>query len=196
MTRKNTPKKGLTRTKYSITGVKNPGSKPGKWNSDRCRQGFELALLGATDAQMAEVMGVHLCTIEYWHRTKPAFHQIVSEGKMIADAKVAVSNYKRACGYEFVEETREYMTTKEGIEVLVSRKEVTKHIPGDTTAAIYWLGNRQRGLWQSVNKTEHSGNVSIVHHQPLDLSIFNESEQKMLKSINEKQLPVDGVRSN
>ena len=195
MTRRPTKQYQLTR-KTKKNGVRNPGSLPGKWDSDRCRQAFELALLGATDVQMADVMGVHLCTIEYWHRTKPEFDQIVKEGKLIADARVAQSNYKRATGYEYIEEHRKYATTKEGIEILVSRKEVTKHVPGDVTAQIYWLGNRQRGLWQSVNKTEHSGNVSITHHQPLDLSMFDKSEQKMLESINRKQLPVDGVRSN
>lgn len=184
-------KKKLIRTKLPVQRVKNPGSKPVKWNGDRSRQAYELSLLGLTDEQMANVMGVHLRTLEYWYRTKPAFERKVKEGKDLADARVARSLIERACGYSHPDV---HIVKSSDDKIIITP--ITKHYPPDTTACIYWLGNRQRALWQSVNRTEHSGNVGITHYQPLDLSIFSEKERKLLESANTKQLPIDGIRNN
>ncbi len=182
--------KKMIRTKHSVKCVKNPGSKPAKWNTDRTRQAYEMALLGLTDEQIAQVMDVEINTIHYWKRTKPEFMRVLKEGKSLADARVVKSMFERACGYNHPDV---HISNYQG-EITITH--ITKHYPPDTTACIFWLGNRQRALWQSVNRTEHSGNVAITHHQPLDMSIFTKKEQEVLNSINTKQLPIDGIRSN
>lgn len=63
--------------------------------------------------------------------------------------------FKRAVGYEY-EEVRE--ETKNG--VIIKRIVTTKHIPGDTTAQIFWLKNRKPDYWGGGN--EFSGEKTEV----------------------------------
>lgn len=60
------------------------------------RQVYELSLLGMTDAQMSEELGVSTRTFNRWKNTHESFCQSLKEGKTIADAKVAHSLYEKA----------------------------------------------------------------------------------------------------
>lgn len=71
----------------------------------------------------------------------------------MADANVAFKLYDRAIGYSYTETQN---IIKGGI--LVESKETIKHIPADTTAAIFWLKNRQSAKWRDKQNVEVSGN--------------------------------------
>lgn len=45
---------------------------------------------------------------------------------------------------------------------LVVTKEITKEVPPDTTALIFWLKNRQPKNWRDKQQIEHSGNSDFV----------------------------------
>ena len=151
-----------------------------QWNSDRVRQVKELALLGATDKQMAGVMGINVQTLDYWKRTKPIFAESLREGKMEADAKVAAALYKRATGYKTIDY---HFSSFKGD---VTKTKYVKEIPADVIAAKTWLTIRQRELWADIMRTE-SKNTQI-NITKLDLSGLSTAELLLAKKLGLTQL--------
>lgn len=151
-----------------------------RWNKDRPLQAFKLALLGATDKQIADVMGVDINTLDYWKRTKQSFREMLNEGKMKADAEIAASFFKRARGYTYKEERTVMVKGKP----LTST--VTRHVPADSWAAHKWLSLRQREKWADVQRTEiMQTNVNIMK---LDLTGLSTEELMLVKKLGLKQL--------
>jgi len=82
--------------------------RPSKYNPEHHpKSAFKLALLGATDKEMASIYEVEEKTINNWKKEFPEFLQALKDGKDEADSKVAKSLYKRALGYDFEEITEE-----------------------------------------------------------------------------------------
>lgn len=118
------------------------------------------SLLGATDKEMAEFFGVTERTLNQWKKSHPEFLQSLKKGKNIADANVASKLYNRAIGYEFEEKHFEIKQPKKNVPPeLVEAKRIKKHVPADTTAAIFWLKNRQPEKWR--DKKEVDANVNL-----------------------------------
>ena len=81
----------------------------------------------------------------------------LKKGKEIADYEVENALFKRAIGYTVKEEIVEIMPN--GDEKI---KTIKKHIPGDVTAQIFWLKNRQRSKWRDKQDIEiQDNNISI-----------------------------------
>jgi hypothetical protein len=155
-------------------------SRPTQWNEDRTRQAFRLALLGATDREIAGVMGVDVCTIEYWKRTKPDFLEALNQGKLEADSRVAESIYRCAVGYEWEEE--QAIAYKGEVTIV----KVKRRKGPDAWAGMKWLNIRQRSRWADVSRTEVTQtNVNI---NKLDLSGMTVEELELIKSIGLKQI--------
>jgi hypothetical protein len=124
-------------------------------------QARKLALLGLTDEEMAAFFGVEVRTLYNWYNEAPAFFQAVQEGKIVADANVADSLYKRATG-EIVEIEKAYRNKTTGeVEVV----KVKQYIPGEPGAAFNWLKNRRSSQWR--DKREVSGDpenpLNVIH---------------------------------
>lgn len=147
-----------------------------RWNDSRPREAFRLALLGATDKQIAEFFECNVQTVDYWKRKKPAFAKALRAGKMEADAKVAESFYKRATGYDVTENKVVY---KKGEPIVV---EVTRHIPADPWSAHKWLSTRCRDSgWADVQKHEIlNTNLNITK---IDLSGMTWEQLKVIKEL-------------
>ena len=103
---------------------------------------FKYCLMGATDARLAEFFDVTEQTINNWKKDFPTFFESIKRGKVKADAEVASSLYGRANGYEYVEVRDE--ESEQGIKKVVTKKQMAS----DTTAAIFWLKNRQPKQWR------------------------------------------------
>ncbi|WP_294591612.1 helix-turn-helix domain-containing protein [uncultured Bacteroides sp.] len=112
------------------------------------------ALLGATDDEMADFFGVSKQTLNKWKKDYPEFLDSLKKGKSIADANVASRLYNRAIGYD-CKATK--FATAEG--KITDSKEYIEHYPPDTTAAIFWLKNRQPEKWR--DKKELDANVNL-----------------------------------
>lgn len=109
--------------------------------------GRKLALLGATDKEIAEFFDISESTLNLWKTKHPEFSESLKAGKLMADASVADRLFHRAMGYEHDE-----------VDIRVIDKEVVmtpirKIYPPDTTAAIFWLKNRQREKWRDKVET-------------------------------------------
>ena len=84
--------------------AKHAGGRPTKYKPEYNVLAYRYCLLGATDVDLAEFFGITEKTVIGWRKDYPEFLQAVLDGKVIADAKVAESFYKRAIGYEHPED--------------------------------------------------------------------------------------------
>lgn len=130
---------------------KNKGGRPSKFDTLDLRKVKTLAERGWTDAEMAAFFDVHVDTWHEWKKAHPEFSDSLKNWKAEADAKVERSLYERAIGYEHPEDK---IFNHEGVPLVVP---TVKHYPPDTTAAIFWLKNRQPGEWRDKVDHEHSG---------------------------------------
>lgn len=152
--------------------------RPTQWNEHRTLQVYQMALLGATNAQMADMMQVSVKTLEYWIRTKPEFRERLMEGRAPADARVAESLYKAAVGYDYEEDV---VTNCRGV-VTVTR--VTKHQPGNPWAMWKWLTARQRILWSDTQQAREIHNTLNINN--IDMSELTTAELTLLRKLNQK----------
>lgn len=142
--------------------------------------------------ELAEILEVNIGTVEYWWRNIPEFKEAVKRGKEQADVRVVESLYKRALGYEY-EETRQVTGINRNGQKYHYTTRTKKRVPADTTAAIFWLKNRQRRYWADTHRMEHSG--TIEHHH-MDLEDLTSQEKSLLKSITKKRLRQQAIASN
>ena len=130
----------------------NKGGRPTDYKEAFNDQVFEMALLGLSDVQMSNIIGISEVTFNAWKHKHPEFLKSLMRGKEDADGKVAKAMYKRALGLTIIEEA----LTKDG-QVVQLRKE----LPPDTPAAKHWLANRQRKLWAN------NGENTMYTNEPL-----------------------------
>lgn len=125
--------------------------RPSKYKPEYAQQAFKLCLLGATDKQMADIFGVTVSTLNLWKLEHDEFSEALKNGKDRADAEVASRLYSRALGYSHPDVK---ILQYEGEPIIVP---ITKYYPPDTTAAIFWLKNRQKANWRDKQDHEHTG---------------------------------------
>lgn len=122
--------------------------RPSKYKNEFPEQARKLCMLGATDKDMAEFFEVGESTLNRWKTEYPEFRESLKGGKLMADASVAESLYKRATGYEHPEDD---------IKVVAGEIVITptiKHYPPDATSMIFWLKNRRPDLWREKQKPD------------------------------------------
>lgn len=129
---------------------------PSTFKPEYAEQARKLCLLGATDKELADFFEVVESTINKWKLDHIEFSESIKKGKEHADAEVAEKLFKRALGYEHAEDDIRAVNG----EIIITP--TTKHYPPDTTAAIFWLKNRQKDKWRDKQEIEHSGEVSLI----------------------------------
>ena len=135
-------------------------NKADKW------QGEEKLLLlegwardGLTDEQIAENIGISVRTLYRWKKLNCQICHALKKGKEVADRQIENALFKRAAGYDYEEVKEEYQNGE------LTKKVVTKkHIPGDTTAQIFWLKNRRPEYW--------GGGNAFIYEQVNDVQIY------------------------
>ncbi len=127
------------------------GGRPSLYRPEYPEIARRLALLGHTDEELAEVLGVNPDTIYEWDKVHPEFSEIRARGKVIADAEVAASLHQRAVGYSHDDV---HITTYQGD---VTQTPIVRHYPPDTNAAALWLSNRQGDKWKLKSSTQQLG---------------------------------------
>jgi hypothetical protein len=116
--------------------------RPSKFKPDMVEQARKLALLGATDREMADFFEVAESTFYLWKLEHPELSEALKVGKEAADGRVEQSLYRRALGY-----------SHDAVKIIQVGGEVVnapyvEHYPPDTTAAIFWLKNRRPAEWR------------------------------------------------
>tara|TARA_R110002020_G_scaffold70727_3_gene183438 strand:+ start:1376 stop:1885 length:510 start_codon:yes stop_codon:yes gene_type:complete len=131
---------------------KSNAGRPTDYKIEFNRQAEKLCLLGSTDKDMADFFDVSESTINLWKQKHPEFSESIKRGKISADANVASRLYKRAIGYEHDEDK---IFNNNGEPLIVP---TIKHVQPDTTAAIFWLKNRQPKMWRDSQNIDHTTN--------------------------------------
>jgi hypothetical protein len=124
-------------------------ARPSKYKEEYAAQVYKLCLLGATDKELADFFNIDEATLNLWKEKHQEFSESLKKGKFEADATVASKLFHRATGYEHPE-----IITASFQGIITDTKEVIKHYPPDTTAAIFWLKNRQRDKWRDKQEVE------------------------------------------
>lgn len=156
--------------------------RPTRYHHSLVERAYKLALLGLRNEDLAVAFGVAEGTINDWLAKHEEFREAVKRGRAEADAQVAHSLYHRAVGYSCPEEK---ILVIKGEPVKI---ETIKYYPPDTTAAIFWLQNRQKEFWRDVRHHRISGEDGgpIKHEHAIvdiDLSDLTDEELEMLEKL-------------
>lgn len=125
--------------------------RPSKYKPEFAAQAAKLCALGATDAQLADFFEVAVSTINLWKVQHPEFSESLKIPKSSADERVEQSLYRRAMGYEHDE------VDIRVVEGQIVQTPIRKYYPPDTTAAIFWLKNRNPDQWRETKAVELTG---------------------------------------
>lgn len=125
--------------------------RPFKYKKNWDKIARNMRMLGYSQEEIAEVIGVSTQAIRDWLVTYESFARAWEEGGPIADAKVTRAMYKRAVGYSHPDV--KIFHGLDGTTVVP----FTKHYPPETPAIQYWLGNRQPKLWKSLSSVALTG---------------------------------------
>lgn len=111
---------------------------------------------GLVDEQIAHNMGIATGTLYEWKNKYPEISEALKKGKEIVDIIVENALLKRALGYQYTE------VTEEDGDLGHKVKKVTKHMPPDVTAQIFWLKNRRPDKWRDGNGQKVDSSRGIV----------------------------------
>lgn len=172
---------GETSNNATSNEVKRTVGRPTAYQSSYAEIAKKLCLaFGATDAQLAEWVGVCEKTVNTWKSTHPEFLQSIRQGKAFADANVARSLYERAIGYNHPDV---HICIWQGKAIITP---ITKHYAPDVGAGKYWLNNRQPSCWSNQVGVEVSQTSTKVAVEQLD-QIYEAGMQKVKQQKEEIQ---------
>jgi hypothetical protein len=123
------------------------------FKEEYCEQAAKLCALGATDIEIADFFEVNIATLYRWKIQFPSFCEVIKVAKEAADTRVERSLYQKALGYE-QDEVKIFMPANSAEPVYAPFR---AKIAPDTTAAIFWLKNRQTAKWRDIKAVELTG---------------------------------------
>lgn len=137
-----------------VPKIKRTRGRPSEFDEEYVPEAVAMAAAGATDAEIAEGLGIDRSTLRRWFLAYPQLNAAVKAAKDAIDRRVERSLFKRA-----VED-------------------------GDTTAHIFWLKNRMPAEWRDRKETEIIVPDTSTGDEPRDargaalaaLALFNEAQ--------------------
>ena len=150
--------KAAVSTQTTPQNEKRTRGRPSRYQGEFAEQAYKLTLLGATDADMADFFDVGEATINRWKQAHQEFRESIKRGKVVADASVAESLFKRAMGYSHPEDDIRTVSVGGGLSQIVITP-TTKHYPPDPAAMFFWLKNRQPDKWR--DRIEHQADITV-----------------------------------
>lgn len=146
--------------------------RPTKYHSRMVKQAYDLcSIFGADDKSLASFFKTSVTSLNNWKKRYPEFLVSIKKGKYEFDSQIVEKALlRRALGYNYVEKTRKSMRPQviSGVDVVIITKEVTKYVPAEVKACIFWLKNRQPERWReksgmSVNARRHEDWLEELH---------------------------------
>lgn len=133
-----------------------------------------LARDGLTDELICKKIGIGARTFYEWMERFPQMAQAIKKGKAPVDIQVENALLKRALGYDYEETITEVEELAGGHQKKHIRK-VTKHMPADTTAQIFWLKNRKPERWRDkIEQVQTVGNELLESLMQLERRAKND----------------------
>ena len=131
---------------------------------DRRAHGY--ALLGHTNDEIAELIGIDRNTFAQWQVDHPSLNKALHAARYDAHVALVKAMHRNAKGFRH-RETKLHVVGGE-----VKKTEITKAYAPNQQAAQFLLTNRLGAQWQDRKAVEHSGNVSLsalladLHKEP------------------------------
>lgn len=165
-----------------------PGS-PSQWKADYTRMIFWFALSGMTDAQMANCIGCSIHTVALWKRTHPDFLRAYQAGKEEAVAEASYNMFRRACGFEYMEEkliptkVKHFDDNGKLIkeETEIKRVECRKYALPNVTALDKFLKAKKPEVWGDKSVVDHIGNVN----HSIDVKNLSKKQLKLMQKLQQ-----------
>ena len=107
---------------------------------------------GLTNEQIAKNIGISRKTLQEWINKYSDIRDALKKGKEVVDIEVENALLKRALGYEY-EEVKTLIEEVDGKKKKKVEK-VTRHVPADVSAGIFWLRNRKGLVWSNRDAVE------------------------------------------
>ena len=99
-------------------------------------------------------MGIHISTLYDWMNRFPDISDAIKKGKAPVDIQVENALLKRAKGYTVTETIEEMYRDPETNKITSQHiRRITKEIPPDVGAIVFWLKNRKPGRWRDKIET-------------------------------------------
>ena len=128
-----------------------PGrGRPTKYQPAHAEQARKLALLGLSDAKIADFFGVAESTLHLWKREHSDFSECLASGKERADAEVAATLFQTAIGGQRIVEVREESDSKGNI----IQRRIIRELPPNVGAQKYLLACRHPDKWRESLRLE------------------------------------------
>src|SRR6266851_4820019 len=154
----------------------------------------KLALLGATEAEMADALNINVSTLSNWMDKHSEFSRAIESGKVQADAEVAERLYSRATGHSHAA-VKIFMPA--GADAPVYAPYVEHH-PPNVGAAKVWLYNRQPDRWHDKREVNHTGTIEhrlsqMTYEERLkDAQELGERVRRVLREAEERGQIIEG----
>lgn len=132
------------------------GIDPSKYSKAFDRRCHDYALLGASDEEIAELLGVHRETFVTWTVEQPSLARALARARVDAPARVVKSLHRAANGFSHKETRLNVVGGK------LKTTEVTKRYAPNVAAAQFILANRASKHWKDTKVVEHSGRIDLA----------------------------------
>jgi hypothetical protein len=134
-----------------------PAGRPSPYKSEFARIAARLCRNGATDIEVADILGISVRTFYRWCLLHDEFTAAVRVGKDAADDRVERALYQRAVGYDYTAE--KIVMPKGGGPVVMFN---SAHVPADVRAALHWLAIRRPKPWARLPEPPGPDIASII----------------------------------
>lgn len=151
--RENDKRKASEPPRAGSTEYKIPPGRPSKYKPGNDVMVQKLRLMGAGSTVIADFFCVNEDTLVEWRKQFPEFDDAWNLAGDFADGVIAHSLYRKAMGYEH-EAVKIFYDSKTG--EVIRAPYVERYAP-DTSAAVFWLTNRQPHLWKNRQDTKLMG---------------------------------------
>jgi hypothetical protein len=142
----------------------------------------ELAKKGLHDYQIWESLGISHDSFYQYLNKYSEFSDALKRGRDVCVKTVESSLFKRAIGYEEIEETTEVKINEDGTTKPVMLKKVKKHYPPDVGAIAFYLKNKDSQNWRDKQEVDHTTKGESM--QPKTIIVTNEESKKIIEKFD------------
>lgn len=132
---------------------------------------------GLSNEQIANNIGITRKTLQEWLNKYSDIRDALKRGKEVVDIEVENALLRRALGYEY-EEVKTFIEEVDGKKKKKIEK-VTRHIPADMGAGIFWLKNRRSDKWSNKEELEKVKTQLEINKMRKELETEKSTEDKL-----------------
>lgn len=134
-----------------------------KWKKEYITQVEEMAMLGLPNKDIALILGIDNNTVTNWEKKIPAFSEAIARGRAIGHKSMTKAAFDCGIGYEREEEI--VSVNKKTGEIY--KETVKRYYPPNPISQHYYLGNRHKDWWKSIQRVEASfENIPPINFVP------------------------------